>query len=156
QKPGNYRERVLPVSRPVRVPAYRKHRPSDQAVVTITGLGGRPKDLYLGPHGSVESHREYARVIAEWTGTVAGPTRPGDGPADELSVNELIVKFWAHAQRYYTKDGEPSSELRHYGYALKPLRLLYGLTPAGQFTPIALKALRQHYVSKNLSRSEVN
>ena len=95
-------------------------------------------------------------MIAEWTGTAAGPVRPGDGPNDELSVNELIVKFWAHAQRYYTKNGKPSSEQRHYGYALKPLRLLYGLTPAGQFTPIALKALRQHFVSKNLSRSEVN
>lgn len=65
------------MSRPVRVPAYRKHRPSGQAVVTVTGLGGRPQDIYLGPHGSVESHREYARVIAEWTGTVAGPARRG-------------------------------------------------------------------------------
>jgi integrase len=144
------------VSRPVRVPAYRKHNPSGQAVVTITGLGGRPKDIYLGPHGSPGSHREYARVIAEWTGTVAGPIRPGDGPTDELSVNELVLKFWAHAQQYYTKNGKPSTELRHYGYAIKPLRLLYGLTPVGQFTPIALKALRQHFVSKNLSRSEVN
>ena len=49
------------MSRPVRVPAYRKHRPSGQAVVTVTGLGGRPKDIYLGDQGSVESHREYAR-----------------------------------------------------------------------------------------------
>jgi integrase len=144
------------VSRPVRVPTYRKHGPSGQAVVTVTGLGGRPKDIYLGPHGSVESHREYARVIAEWTGTVAGPVRSGDDPAGEMSVNELIVKFWAHAKAYYVKNGKPSSELRHYGYAIRPLRLLYGLTPVGQFTPIALKALRQHYVSKNLSRSEVN
>jgi integrase len=144
------------VSRPVRVPAYRKHRPSGQAVVTITGLGGRPSDFYLGPHGSVESHREYARVIAEWTGTVAGPVRPGGGPIDALSVNELALKFWAHAKSYYVKNGKASSELRHFGYALKPLRLLYGLTPVEQFTPIALKALRQHFVSQDLSRSEVN
>jgi hypothetical protein len=95
-------------------------------------------------------------VIAEWTGTVAGPARTGEWPTDVLSVNELLVKFWAHADRRYVKNGRFTAEHRHYGYALKPLRLLYGLTPVGQFTPIALKALRQHFVSKNLARSEVN
>ena len=102
------------MSRPVRVPAYRKHRPSGQAVVTLTGCGNRLRDIYLGPHGSPESHREYARVIAEWTGTVAGPAA-SDPRGDALSVNELLLKFWGHAQGYYVKNGQPTSEHRHYG-----------------------------------------
>jgi integrase len=144
------------VSRPIRVPSYRKHRPSGQAVVTLTGLGGRSRDIYLGPHGSPESHREYVRLIAEWAGTVAGPAHQGAAQADALSVNELLVKFWAHVEQYYVKNGRPTSEQHNYKAALKPLRLLYGLTPAARFTPISLKALRQHYVTHGLARSEVN
>jgi integrase len=143
------------VSRPTKVPAYRRHLKSGQAVVTLTGPGGR-RDIYLGRYGSPESHREYARVVAEWTGTVAGPAGSRGGTADTLSVNELLVKFWAHAETYYVKNGQPTSEQRNFKNAVKPLRILYGLTPVGQFTPISLKALRQHFVSQNLSRSEVN
>ena len=143
------------MSRPTKVPAYRKHAKSGQAVVTLTGPGGR-RDVYLGPYGSRESHRQYARVIAEWTGTVAGPGCPGEGPADPLSVNTLVLKFWTNAQRYYVKNGRPTSEQRNIKTAVKPLRLLYGITPVSQFTPISLKALREHYVSHGLARSEVN
>ncbi len=42
------------------VPAYRKHRGSGQAIVTLNG-----KDFYLGPHGSKVSKGEYDRLIAE-------------------------------------------------------------------------------------------
>jgi hypothetical protein len=48
------------------IPTYRRHKQSKQAIVTLTdGLGGR-RDVLLGRHGSAESRREYARVIAEW------------------------------------------------------------------------------------------
>jgi hypothetical protein len=140
------------VSRPTKVPACRKHAKSGQAIVTLNGVGER-RDIYLGLWGSPQSHREYARVITEWTGTVAGPPQPGDGAANALSVNQLILKFWDHAQRYYVKNGRPTSEQHNYKAALKPLRLLYGLTPAAQFSPIALKALRQNFISAGLSRS---
>jgi hypothetical protein len=92
------------VSRPIRIPAYRKHSRSGQAVVTVTGVGGR-SDIYLGPWGSPQSHREYVRVIAEWTSTVAGPPRTGEYLIRALSVNELILKFWDHAQRTSAEDG---------------------------------------------------
>ena len=42
-------------------PAYRKHKRSGQAVVTLSG-----KDVYLGPHGTKASRIEYDRVIGEW------------------------------------------------------------------------------------------
>jgi hypothetical protein len=37
-----------------RIPRYRKHKATDQAVVTLDG-----KDHYLGKHGTEESRRAY-------------------------------------------------------------------------------------------------
>ena len=44
-----------------RVPGYRLHKASGQAIVA---LGGR--QIYLGPFGSQVSKDEYDRIIAEW------------------------------------------------------------------------------------------
>ena len=44
-----------------RVPSYRYHKASDQAVVVLEG-----KSHYLGPWNSPESRVEYDRLIAEW------------------------------------------------------------------------------------------
>jgi hypothetical protein len=53
------------MSRVKKVPSYRLHKQSGQAVVTLTdGLGGR-RDVLIGRHGTPESRTEYARVIAE-------------------------------------------------------------------------------------------
>ena len=58
------------------IPAYRYHRSSGQAVVT---LGGR--DTYLGDYGTADSKQEYNRLIAEWIANgrqvVASPTGCG-------------------------------------------------------------------------------
>src|SRR5215831_11564946 len=57
---------VSHMPRPISVPAYRLHKQSGQAVVTLPdGTGGR-RDVLLGKHGTPESRAEYARVIAEW------------------------------------------------------------------------------------------
>jgi hypothetical protein len=50
-------------NRTERLPRYRLHRPSAQAVVTLAG-----RDHYLGPHGTVASKAEYDRPVAEWMG----------------------------------------------------------------------------------------
>ncbi len=73
-----------------RVPTYRKHRQSGQAVVTLPdGLGGR-KDVLLGKHGTKQSRMEYARVITEWE--AAGRRLPQIPTAADLTVNELIIE----------------------------------------------------------------
>jgi hypothetical protein len=41
-----------------RLPKYRKHKASGQAIVTLNGV-----DFYLGPHGSAASKHEYDRLI---------------------------------------------------------------------------------------------
>src|SRR5206468_8979550 len=112
--------------------------PSDHHVGHLAE-SGITKDEALAAGIRTVTDPERVQRLLRWDGPADGPPRPREGPADELSVNELIVKFWAHARRYYVKSGKASSELRHFGYAIKPLRLLYGLTPVGQFTPIALK-----------------
>jgi hypothetical protein len=58
----------------VRIPSYRLHKPSRQAVVTLNG-----QDIYLGRHNSPESMAEYKRVIAEWSANdKRWPTRASD------------------------------------------------------------------------------
>ena len=46
---------------PKKPPKCALHKPSGRARVRIDGT-----DIYLGKYGSDESHRKYARVIAEW------------------------------------------------------------------------------------------
>lgn len=49
-----------------RVPSYRLHKQSGQAVVTLpVGQGGR-RDVLLGKYGTDESKAEYQRVLVEW------------------------------------------------------------------------------------------
>src|SRR3954451_17337268 len=96
---GSYRIGAppMPVSTP-RTPAYRLHKPTGLAVVTLNG-----RDFYLGKHGSPESRSEYDRVVAEWLGSgrriappraAAEPQAAVDGPP---SVNELLLAYlgWA-------------------------------------------------------------
>jgi hypothetical protein len=89
-----------------RIPKYRRHRHSGQAIVNLDG-----SDHYLGPHGSQTSIAEYDRLIAEWLGN--GRRLPQ--PADEQprpTINQLLLPFWEHVQKYYRKpDGTPTSEV---------------------------------------------
>ncbi|MBN2024517.1 MAG: hypothetical protein JW809_17185, partial [Pirellulales bacterium] len=44
-----------------RVPSYRRHKPSGQAVVTLAG-----RDIYLGKWNTRASRAEYDRLVGEW------------------------------------------------------------------------------------------
>lgn len=134
-------------SRTPRTPAYRLHRPSGQAVVTLSG-----RDRYLGPHDSPESRAEYDRLVAQWL--AAG--RRLTTPESDLAINELLLAYLEFAEGYYVKRGEPTSEVTCLKYSIRPLRKLYGATPARDFGPLQLKAVRQAYVDHGYCRSEVN
>jgi hypothetical protein len=133
------------------VPSYRRHKQSGQAIVTLSdGLGGR-HDVLLGPHGSPESRLEYARVIGEWEANGRRPPPAACGP--DVTVNELILVFWSHAERHYCHpDGTPTTELGEYRYSLRPLKALYQHTVARDFGPLALKAVRQKMIEDGLAR----
>ena len=134
-----------------RTPSYRLHRPTGQAVVTLNG-----RDIYLGRHGTPASMAEYDRLISEWLARGRQPaTAVGEAPAD-LTVTEMAAGYLRHADGYYLKDGRPTSEVTLIELAMKVLRHLYGHTPAKDFGPLALKAVRQAFIGSGLCRTEVN
>jgi hypothetical protein len=77
------------VSRRIRVPTYRLHKQTGQAVVTLSDGLGRRHDVLLGKYGNAASRSEYARVVAEWE--IAGRCLPPE-KAGVLSVNEVILR----------------------------------------------------------------
>ncbi len=136
----------------VHTPKYRHHKPSGQAVVTLGG-----KDSYLGKYGSPESRAEYDRLLAEWlaNGRAIAPQAARTSGTD-LTVAELILAYVRFADGYYVKEGEPTVEPGNIRLALRPLRKLYGHTPAGSFGPLGLKAVRQAMIEAGNCRTEIN
>ena len=127
----------------VSIPAYSLHRSSGQAIVRISG-----RDNYLGLHGSPESREKYGRLIAEWLACGRQPIEVVTAPANGLLINELLLKFVDHAERYYLLDGEISKEVVNLKLALRPVKNLYGRTLAKDFGPNALKAGPAHTKSR--------
>lgn len=127
----------------VRIPSYRRHKGSGQAVVT---LGKR--DIYLGPYNSARSRREYDRLIAEFLASGRSAPVP---PASDLTVSELIAAYWRHCKGYYQAGG-----LHEIKVALRNLRELYGHTVASKFGPLGLEAYMQSLIRKDLARTTVN
>ena len=136
------------------IPSYRLHKPTVQAVVRLNG-----RDYYLGKHGTEASQEAYRRLIAEWltTGADASGHPVNESQPHDLSIGEMILAFWAHAEDYYRRaDGTPTGELDNFRHALKPLRSLYAHTPARVFGTKALKAVRQEMIEAGLCRNVVN
>jgi hypothetical protein len=137
-------------SRRAKAPSYRHHKPSGQAFVQL-----KKRRYYLGKHDSPQSREAYARFIAEhWASADASPA-PAEARND-LSIVELIERYWAFAELHYVKHGEPTGTLQNIKPALRRFKQLYGNTPATSFGPLALKALRQTWVRDNLSIKTVN
>jgi len=130
------------------VPKYRKHKQSGQAICTLNG-----RDHLLGPHGTKTSHREYDRLIAEW---LERGRQPLVTEADGLTVVEAIARYWRHVKVHYVKAGRPTGEQHGIRSALRFIKELYGDTPAADFSPIGLKAIRARMVDAGLARSSVN
>jgi hypothetical protein len=126
----------------IRIPKYRFHKGSGQALVQINGCR-----IYLGTHGSEESKEKYQRTVAEWLSN--GQTKPQPPAATDqaespLTISELILKYWQFAKKYYSKEGKPTKELTCMQEAIRPLRQLYGHSSAAEFGP---KALRRRFAS---------
>lgn len=140
------------MSRRKSVPAYRLHKSTGQALVTLPdGLGGR-KDFYLGAHGSAESRKEYLRLIQEWEATGRCLPPQVDLCKSDLTIAEVILAYWKWAEGRYVKEGKPTSELDTIRQALRFVHTLYGDTPAREFGPLSLKAVRNAMVSHKITR----
>jgi integrase len=142
-------------ARPRKVPAYRLHKPTGQAVVRLDG-----RDFYLGKHDTEASHEAYRRKIAEWLtyGTTRSEDRLDPAGSSTLTIGELILAFWtSHGEKYYRRaDGTPTGELDNFRDALRPLNRLYGHALARDFGPLALKSVRQSMIESGLCRNVIN
>jgi integrase len=141
-------------ARTPKIPTYRLHRPTGQAVVRIDG-----HDFYLGKHGTDASREKYDRLIAEWL-TAGRPGAPG--PASRpghasLSVDELLLAYWQYARQHYrSPEGTPTQELDNLRHALRYLRKLYGNMPANEVGPLALRSIQREMLQSGLCRTTIN
>ena len=126
-------------------PSYRLHKHSGQAVVTLSDRQGRRRDYRLGKYGSEESRQKYRETVDEWKRLQRRELPGKEQPAfPDLTVNELLEKFWTHAQDYYRKpDGTFATDLADYKVTLRPVKHLFGHTMARQFSPSKLDEVRR-------------
>ena len=126
------------------IPTARCHKGS--AVVDVYH-GGKRRTVTLGPWGSVQAEKEFARILAE--GNSAAGTDP--------TIAEIFLAFLKHAEAHYRQpDGTTSPEVDEYKALSKFTRELYAHTPAREFGPLALKTLREALVGRGLCRRIVN
>lgn len=125
----------------MRIPSYRMHLASGQAIVTI-----KRRDLYLGPYNSPESKRAYNRIISEYL-TVGESF--GVKPQD-LTIAELLASYAKHCKGYFGTG--TSSDWHRIKVALRAVKALYATELAIEFGPIQFRAVRQ-YILDGKNRS---
>jgi len=131
-----------------RIPSYRLHKGSGQAIVTLNG-----RDIYLGVHNTPESRQRYDKLIAEWLASNRS-VRPE--VSSSLTVAEVVDAYWEYAKVYYSKDGKVTKQGDRVKRSLVPLAKLYSDTPVNEFGPLALKAVQAEMVREGLNRNSVN
>ncbi len=135
-------------------PAYILHSKSGRGRLQwYDAIGIRHEKLLPGPFGSPESLAAKARLELQ---LATSPTRTTIVDKN-ISVAEVLIAFLNHAEAYYVdEDGEQTKEVSVLNYAIRQTRELYGLTPAINFGPQALKSVRQKMIDAGLCRSLVN
>ncbi|MFH1918784.1 MAG: hypothetical protein ABIP48_02710 [Planctomycetota bacterium] len=138
-----------------KVPKYRLHKPSGQALVQVAG-----QRIYLGKYGSDESRRKYDQIIgqflAERSAGQEARFSPRPSKAQPITIAELCLAYWQHAERYYVKDGEQTDHVGVVKRALHFLNALYADEPATEFGPVKLQRLQQDLIRRKLSRVYIN
>jgi integrase len=130
-------------------PNYCRHKGSGQALVKIEG-----KVHCLGKFGTAASYKRFDRLIAEWLTKGRAPLPHPE--AIDVTVTELIAAYWRFAAGHYVKHGVPTAEQDCIRSAFRPLRRLYGITPAIKFGPLALRTVRQAMIDAGMCRGTIN
>lgn len=134
-----------------RVPSYRRHS-TGQAFVEFQG-----RRKYLGRYGSTESKIEYEQFLAAYReSNLAAARMLGLQTPQDFSIGELTAAYWQHAERYYKKNGQATSELANLKRAIRSLNDVYVGLEVREFSPIKLKQVRAAMIRKDLSRHTVN
>lgn len=136
-------------------PSYLLHRATLQARVR------RPSDgkwFYLGPFGSPKSKRKHESLVAKWLAEEyrTAQQSPVDDVAEPLTVDILCAVYMEHVERYYRKNGEPTSEVYNIRLALRYVVDEFGESLAADFGPKKLKVVRQAMIAARCVRTSIN
>ncbi|QEL19164.1 site-specific integrase [Limnoglobus roseus] len=136
------------------IPSYLPHTSGQARAVWTDRTGTRHFRMLPGPFNSPKSRTAFGTLLLEIEAgakITAAPSPTG------LSLAELMLAFLEHAERHYRKpDGRSTSELAECKLMARALREQYTNLPAAEFGPLKLKAVRQGWVNRGLSRSECN
>lgn len=136
------------------LPSYLHHKRSGRARAVWTDLLGRRHDKLLpGLYGSTESKGAFAKLILE----MQSATPIAATSKQPITVNRILVGFLVHADRHYRRaDGTATNEIGEFKRVIRHVRNLYGTSPAKDFGPLALKAVRQRLIDGGACRGVVN
>lgn len=97
----------------MRIPSYRLHKASGQAIVSIAG-----KDIYLGRHGSDESKAKYQELLADRLKVVRSATEvnapQNSGPSYRRHKSGNAVVTINRRDYYLGAHGTPESRSRYH------------------------------------------
>ena len=133
-----------------RIPKLCRHRGTGQGYVTDPLTH---REVYLGAYGSAACRHAYEQWVVAFLRRAQEAERPG---AAGLSVAGLWERYLDHAERYYRKHGELTSELRNLSRAAAYCLRLFAELPAEDLTPVRLKEVRSAMIQDNLCRATVN
>ena len=143
-----------------KIPTYGHHKPTGQARCYVNG-----KTVYLVKYGSEESRIRFGEIVGKLIGgqivdpiarVKVGSTTCGQSDDPGPSVGELCLVFLRHAETHYLKDGKQTSEVHILKSVIAPPNQLYGMLPAKDFGPLALKAVRAKMVELSWCRDTIN
>lgn len=133
-----------------RIPSYRFHKASGQAIVTLDG-----RDHYLGAHESDESRAKYRRLIRRYLAD--GRTPNTVSTSHEYRIAELCRDCLDFAERTYRDlDGNLTTTPMSVRYGLRALFEFAADVEVEAFGPRMLTELRDSLASSGLSRTTVN
>ena len=133
------------------LPRYLKHSSGKARIVWTDSAGTRREKVLPGAYDSPESREAFARLQLELATSPAAPAKlsvTDTGP----TIAEVFLAYLKHATSYYGK----TTELRTIKEALRIVRELYGFTPAGEFGPKALAAVRESFIRRRWARAYIN
>jgi len=132
-----------------KTPKLRYHKATKQHYCVLNGHA-----IYFGNPQTCDTLAEYHKTIAEW---LANGKQPNTAPSSDITINEMIARFWVHAEDYYRDaNGKPTKELGCFRFSLRPFCELYGRTKAVEFGPRSLKTVRQKMVEMDWCRNNIN
>jgi hypothetical protein len=129
----------------MRIPSYRLHKATNQAVVVIKG-----KSFYLGVYGTPESREKYERLIGQYL--AQGRRTPvRKAQRGSLRVEQLTAAYLVHCESYYGIE-----EFKGIRSLCRRLNSLFGSMAAAGMSPLRVKELRESMIVAANSRKYIN